>query len=272
MIAFRIIAFLVVLVHPLLADIEELNKDASSYCVTVETRVFELTNLERTKRGLKALRWHQALRHIARYHGINQMKHKFYAHRDHKGMEPTDRFRRLHPAIMGSVGENIHKIWVVKERNAEGTAQYLVKEWMQSPGHRANILHTRYNYLGVGVVSDGKHIWGTQNFGDLYAESVQTGAVEAVYGSRFSSLFRLLDVRMRSVLSATLFFPDSSRIYPISGGEFYTGSRPVQPQWSMDAAYFSVAFPLEYGRGRYRIRFGPNGQYYPNVGVDVLAK
>jgi uncharacterized protein YkwD len=48
------------------------------------------------------------------------------------------------------------------------TAREMVDAWMRSSGHRANILSTLYDHIGVGVVcgSDGR-IWATQNFGDL---------------------------------------------------------------------------------------------------------
>jgi uncharacterized protein YkwD len=47
----------------------------------------------------------------------------------------------------------------------QSVAQAMVTAWMNSPGHRANILHNQYARLGVGVAYDGRlYYYGTQNF------------------------------------------------------------------------------------------------------------
>ena len=46
----------------------------------------------------------------------------------------------------------------------ESIAKAQVKSWMDSPGHKANILNPQYSHLGVGVVYDGLYYVSTQNF------------------------------------------------------------------------------------------------------------
>ena len=48
--------------------------------------------------------------------------------------------------------------------NAESIAKAQVKSWMQSEGHRANLLERNYDALGVGVAYDGRDYIATQNF------------------------------------------------------------------------------------------------------------
>jgi uncharacterized protein YkwD len=46
------------------------------------------------------------------------------------------------------------------------TPEALVSAWMQSPGHRNNILSNKYKYTGFGcIIDDQNRIWWTQNFG-----------------------------------------------------------------------------------------------------------
>jgi len=64
-----------------------------------------------------------------------------------------------------SVGENIYMMSGYK-LSPEKAAAMIVDGWMNSPGHRANILGTSFTYSGVGVVSDGESIYATA----LYAK------------------------------------------------------------------------------------------------------
>jgi len=65
------------------------------------------------------------------------------------------RFHRL--------GENIG--WTSREKEDEAIARDLVRRWMLSPGHRANILNPRFRDLGIGVTKTGGRTYAVQIFG-----------------------------------------------------------------------------------------------------------
>ena len=65
------------------------------------------------------------------------------------------RFRRL--------GENIG--WTSKEREDQAIARDLVERWMNSPGHRANILNPRFKDIGIGVTKTQDRTYAVQIFG-----------------------------------------------------------------------------------------------------------
>ena len=62
-----------------------------------------------------------------------------------------------------TTGENIYQF--LARRDQKKLAKNLVDGWMNSPGHRANILHSGFKYLGVGIARSGDSVYATQNFG-----------------------------------------------------------------------------------------------------------
>ncbi|WP_084255212.1 CAP domain-containing protein [Nocardioides sp. J54] len=123
----------------------------------LEDRVLRLTNVERRKRGCAPLRSNRHLRKSARSHTVrmamrNQMSHQLPG-------EPYFSRRITNAGYRG---------WrLVAENVAHGFSgpPAVVRAWMQSPGHRRNILNCRLRDLGVGVVLSGGQLWWTQNFG-----------------------------------------------------------------------------------------------------------
>lgn len=136
---------------------------ANENMASLAAEVVRLTNVERRKRGLPALMQNWNLSISAQYHADFMARHDCFAHRCPKE-PPLD--QRAHNAGYSyrAVAENI----------AAGlpTPAEVVRGWMESPGHRANILHPEMREIGVGYVllnEDGgretyRHYW-VQNFG-----------------------------------------------------------------------------------------------------------
>jgi|GEM_PF-2366210 len=140
-----------------------------------EQEVFKLVNEERKKAGVSALAWSDALRDLARAHSHDMCERKFFDHTNPDGLDPTGRaragkagthtFTPCCPDPFAGVGENI--------AYGQKDAASVMNGWMNSPGHRANILNGNYTHIGVGNCSApvsgcsksncGTH-W-TQNFG-----------------------------------------------------------------------------------------------------------
>jgi uncharacterized protein YkwD len=128
-------------------------------------RVVELTNAQRSQAGLQPLRLNLQLNAAAQAHTEDMAIHDFFAHTALNGSSPGDR-TRLAGYSSSSVGENIAAGYATPEAVVQG--------WMNSPGHRANILNSSYEEIGVGyyyAANDTgkvnyKSYW-TQNFGDI---------------------------------------------------------------------------------------------------------
>jgi uncharacterized protein YkwD len=121
----------------------------------LETRMLELVNEERKKQGLKALKPDPELTLVARKHSQDMFARGYFSHVTPEGKAPADRIRAAHVAFV-TAGENLA---LAPTLNLAHTGL------MNSPGHRANILHKAYGRLGIGILDGGRHgLMVTQNF------------------------------------------------------------------------------------------------------------
>jgi uncharacterized protein YkwD len=127
-----------------------------------ELKVFELTNLERKKKDLPPLKINPALSKIARAHSENMARQGKMEHKlDNK--TPFDRMRAAGYKFAKG-GENI------AEADEIATFPMVMKAWMESPGHRDNILLAEFTETGVGIARDKE---GKLLFTQLFARPRQ---------------------------------------------------------------------------------------------------
>jgi len=106
-------------------------------------------NKQRTRRGQRALRLNARLSEAARRHTVDMVKHSYFDHVSKSGADIVDRLTRtgyMRGARSWTVGENL--AWGAGTRS---TPAQIVNAWMNSPGHRANILQRRFREIGIGV-------------------------------------------------------------------------------------------------------------------------
>ena len=118
--------------------------------VALRKATFCLINVERRKRGLKALRSSLQLRHAARSYSRSMVRGRFFDHVSPGGSTLTTRVRRGTRYLAGAASYGL------AENIAYGcghlaTPRETVKSWMDSSGHRASILSRRYRHVGIGV-------------------------------------------------------------------------------------------------------------------------
>ena len=118
-----------------------------------EQEVIRLVNAERAKYGLKPLTEDWELSRVARYKSQDMHDRRYFDHNSPTYGTPFQMMKAFGLSYR-SAGENI----------AMGyrTPQAVVTGWMNSSGHRANILNSSYTKIGVGYVADGNY-W-TQQF------------------------------------------------------------------------------------------------------------
>jgi len=120
-----------------------------------EAAVVSLTNAERAKAGCGALRVDQRLVTAAKRHSADMAANNYFSHTSQNGDSPWDRMAAAGYPDAGA--ENIAKGYP--------TAAAVVKGWMNSPGHRANILNCGLRAIGVGMAPGPGGPYWTQNFG-----------------------------------------------------------------------------------------------------------
>ena len=116
----------------------------------VERAILCLVNRERTTRGLKSLRSNGRLAQAATIHSQDMVRRSYFSHQSPGGGTLTDRIRAAGYLSGGrsyAFAENL--AWGT---GSLATPQSIVRSWMNSAGHRRNILTGRYEELGVGVV------------------------------------------------------------------------------------------------------------------------
>ena len=118
-----------------------------------EQEVIRLVNAIRVENGLKPLSYDWELARVARYKSQDMKDNRYFSHTSPIYGSPFQMIRDFGISFK-SAGENIAKGYA--------TPQAVVNGWMNSSGHRANILNPAYTRIGVGYVAGGNY-W-TQMF------------------------------------------------------------------------------------------------------------
>ena len=109
-----------------------------------------LLNRRRAAHGIRKLRHNQRLAKAARAHAADMVRRDYFAHTAPGGVSFVDRIMRqdyVSPGQGWTVGENL--AWGSYRL---ATPKAIVRSWMHSSGHRANILNRRFREIGIGVV------------------------------------------------------------------------------------------------------------------------
>jgi len=112
-----------------------------------EQEVFNLINQQRTKQGLKALQVDYETQRVARIKAQDMVDNNYFSHTSPTYGSPFDMLKSFKVSYK-TAGENI-------AGNSSNSAA--VNAWMNSSGHKANILNSSFNYTGIGVVSSKRY-------------------------------------------------------------------------------------------------------------------
>ncbi|MCX5416902.1 CAP domain-containing protein [Streptomyces sp. NBC_00059] len=122
---------------------------------SAQAAVLALVNQERAKVGCSPVTTSAPLTALAQDFSEDMASRDFFGHTDPDGATPWDRAAAA--GVEGLGGENIAR--------GQADAQAVMDAWMNSEGHRANILNCDYKTLGVGVHLGSGGPWWTQDFG-----------------------------------------------------------------------------------------------------------
>ncbi|HEY6748264.1 MAG TPA: CAP domain-containing protein [Mycobacteriales bacterium] len=126
---------------------------------SVTAQVVTLTNAERAKAGCGALTVNATLTSAAQAHSADMAAHNYFDHNSQDGRSPFDRITAAGYRF-STAAENIAA--------GQRTPQAVMTSWMNSPGHKANILNCALHEIGVGYATSSSSTYGvywTQDFG-----------------------------------------------------------------------------------------------------------
>lgn len=112
-----------------------------------EKEVFDLINKQRTNNGLAALKNDSEVQRVTRIKAQDMVDNNYFSHTSPTYGSPFDMLKSFKISYK-TAGENIA---------GNSSNSNAVTAWMNSSGHKANILNSNFNYTGIGVVSSPKY-------------------------------------------------------------------------------------------------------------------
>ncbi|MFT6963675.1 MAG: hypothetical protein ACJAWV_003413 [Flammeovirgaceae bacterium] len=132
----------------------------------LDAALFYLTNAERAKIGIAPMRYHRMVEIAAYNHSYRMGKENFFSHTNSNSMarkSPSDR-GKLAGIANAAFAENIAYNYPSSGDSYLQVAEALMNQWMNSKGHKDNILSEKGRQMGCGTYFSGGKIYGTQCF------------------------------------------------------------------------------------------------------------
>jgi len=133
----------------------------------VEQRIFDRTNEQRRRQGLRPLDHDGNLSAVARRHSEDMLRRGFFDHVNPDNESPADRVALTCRQLIGSSGENIWMRSGYAASQLSSLAEEALASLMSSPAHRENIFRPAFTHLGVGVAAMASEVRLTQVFADI---------------------------------------------------------------------------------------------------------
>jgi hypothetical protein len=146
----RIIPLLLAGLLPGLSAVAESPKLTS----VAEQYLFAAANAERAQRGLRPLKWAPTLHQAAQRHADEMASRESISHQYPGEADLADR-GRIAGARFTVISENVAEAWSAPE---------IHDAWMQSPGHRANLLDPRVDAVGISVIQRDGQLYAVEDF------------------------------------------------------------------------------------------------------------
>lgn len=119
-------------------------------------QVLSIVNRERSRVGLSPLRLQSQLTAAAQIHSNDMARHNFIGHTGSDGSSFVDRIKLQGYNFRRLIGENVAA--------GQSSPQEVMRDWMNSRGHRENILNPIFRDIGIGYARGNRPYW-TQTFG-----------------------------------------------------------------------------------------------------------
>ncbi|CDM70339.1 putative membrane protein [Clostridium bornimense] len=144
-----------------ISDIVETEVIEEDFETKVERLIFEKINAERRKIGIQEYSNNSTMAKYAKEKSKDMGNNGYFDHKDLSGNLITVKMKE-EGVTYTAWAENI--AWITAEENPEVVAEEFVKSWMNSAGHKENILSTKYTSTGVGIYKNEAKIYATEEF------------------------------------------------------------------------------------------------------------
>lgn len=134
---------------------------SDSYISEIEQAIFTRVNAERTSRGLQPLNYNNTMQNYARIKSKDMGDRGYFAHENPEGELITAQMKR-DGVTYSAWGENI--AYIQGNQSNASLAEQFMNNWMNSQGHRENILSSNFKSIGIGVYKIGNTYYATQEF------------------------------------------------------------------------------------------------------------
>ena len=142
---------------------ELMDERSAQFANMILLEIQRLTNRARKHEDLHTLKNSTSLTSIALEHSADMLSQDYFAHTTPGGCTLTCRFE-VYGYDASTWGENIASMEGVPMPSAKEVAQSFFEQWMESNGHRENILSNEYTHQGIGVLVQGDEVYVTVNF------------------------------------------------------------------------------------------------------------
>ncbi len=233
-----------------------------------ERAMGKLLNVERGHTGLAPLEYDELLAEVARAHSQDMLKRRFFSHANPEGESPGDRAVRIHPELIARIGENLHHVMITpgfelsEKMGLDQITRDGMASLMKSPGHRANILATGYDHVGIGYATSEEEVYITQVFGEEICLLDSSPSKAWPRDSALVLAGRLIAGHPLAKLSVFLKVPDPAAEYPYGKGRMTIGGRflTVEP---LSDRRFRLRLKLDADRGDYQLMLGREERLIP---------
>ena len=133
----------------------------TNFMAAVEQAIYNKVNEEIAKAGVPALTYNNTMQKYARIKSQDMGDNNYFSHEDLNGNLITTQMKNDGVSYK-AWGENI--AYIGGNVSADALAEQFMTNWMNSSGHRANILSTNFSSIGVGVYKIGNKVYATQEF------------------------------------------------------------------------------------------------------------
>lgn len=141
--------------------VETPTQSEGDYLARVEDEIFNATNAERQKQGLPALKRNSTANKYARSKSLEMLNLNYFDHKSPKNGYIQDIAKR-DGWKYSRIGENIYTMTGGQASSISGAS--ITNSWMNSEGHRKNILNSGYTDIGIGVTFRNGKLYATQIF------------------------------------------------------------------------------------------------------------
>lgn len=143
------------------SNVNNTANDSENFMAQVEQLIYSKVNEQRAANGLSQLSYNDTMQKYARIKSKDMGDNNYFDHKDLNGNLITVKMKN-DGVRYNAWAENIAYISGVSDPNA--LANQFMTNWMNSEGHRKNILSTNVNSIGIGVYKIGNKVYATQEF------------------------------------------------------------------------------------------------------------